>query len=52
MSITGLVENEPHGHGANSADVISGVHGALGIVAALYSREHDGQGRYVVIAMV
>jgi crotonobetainyl-CoA:carnitine CoA-transferase CaiB-like acyl-CoA transferase len=36
----------------HSADVISGVHGALGIAAALYSREHDGQGRYVDIAMV
>ena len=23
MSTTGLVENEPHGHGANSADVVS-----------------------------
>lgn len=52
MSVTGLPDQPPHGHGANSADVITGVHAALGVVAALYSRLNDGKGRYVDIAML
>ena len=52
MSVTGFPDQEPHGYGANSGDVITGIHATVGIQAALLSRVTDGEGRYIDIAMV
>jgi crotonobetainyl-CoA:carnitine CoA-transferase CaiB-like acyl-CoA transferase len=45
MSITG--SEEPTKVGVPIADLIAGMNGAYGVVAALYEREHTGRGRVV-----
>ncbi|WP_219506644.1 CaiB/BaiF CoA transferase family protein [Nonomuraea ceibae] len=46
MSLTGP-PGEPHRVGASVADLLAGIHGAYGVVAALYERERTGRGRVV-----
>ncbi|WP_055481152.1 CaiB/BaiF CoA transferase family protein [Sphaerimonospora mesophila] len=47
MSLTGPSPEEPYRVGASIADLLAGIHGAYGVVAALYERERTGRGRVV-----
>lgn len=47
MSLTGPSPDEPYRVGASIADLLAGIHGAYGVVAALYERERTGRGRVV-----
>ncbi|MFC0556341.1 CaiB/BaiF CoA transferase family protein [Planotetraspora thailandica] len=47
MSLTGPSTAEPYRVGASIADLLAGIHGAYGVVAALYERERTGRGRVV-----
>ncbi|WP_422674040.1 CaiB/BaiF CoA transferase family protein [Bailinhaonella thermotolerans] len=47
MSLTGPSPDEPYRVGASIADLLAGLHGAYGVVAALYERERTGRGRVV-----
>ncbi|MCF6471716.1 CoA transferase [Nonomuraea sp. MG754425] len=47
MSLTGPSPDEPYRVGASISDLLAGIHGAYGVVAALYEREHTGVGRVV-----
>ncbi|MFG1942975.1 CaiB/BaiF CoA transferase family protein [Nonomuraea sp. NPDC048826] len=47
MSLTGPSPDEPYRVGASIADLLAGIHGAYGVVAALYERERTGLGRVV-----
>jgi crotonobetainyl-CoA:carnitine CoA-transferase CaiB-like acyl-CoA transferase len=47
MSITGSDPEEPTKVGVPIADLLTGTNGALGVVSALYEREHTGYGRVV-----
>ena len=47
MSLTGPSPDEPYRVGASIADLLGGIHGAYGVVAALYERERTGRGQVV-----
>ncbi|MFF5211545.1 CaiB/BaiF CoA transferase family protein [Streptosporangium sp. NPDC000396] len=47
MSLTGPSADEPYRVGASIADLLGGIHGAYGVVAALYERERTGRGKVV-----
>jgi crotonobetainyl-CoA:carnitine CoA-transferase CaiB-like acyl-CoA transferase len=47
MSLTGPSPDEPYRVGASVADLLGGIHGAYGVVAALYERERTGLGKVV-----
>ncbi|MEU8206631.1 CoA transferase [Streptosporangium sp. NPDC049046] len=47
MSLTGPSPEEPYRVGASIADLLGGIHGAYGVVAALYERERAGRGKVV-----
>ncbi|MCW2879805.1 MAG: L-carnitine dehydratase/bile acid-inducible protein [Sphaerisporangium sp.] len=47
MSLTGPSPDEPYRVGASIADLLAGIHGAYGVVAALYERERTGRGKVV-----
>lgn len=47
MSLTGPSAAEPYRVGASIADLLGGIHGAYGVVAALYERERTGRGKVV-----
>lgn len=47
MSLTGPSPDEPYRVGASIADLLAGMNGAYGVLAALYEREHTGKGRVV-----
>ena len=47
MSLTGPSPDEPYRVGASIADLLAGIHGAFGVVTALYERERTGRGRVV-----
>src|SRR3954469_2251271 len=47
MSLTGPSAAEPYRVGASIADLLAGIHGAYGVVAALYERERTGRGTVV-----
>ncbi|MEO3814537.1 CoA transferase [Sphaerisporangium sp. B11E5] len=47
MSLTGPSPAEPYRVGASIADLLAGIHGAYGTVAALYERERTGKGTVV-----
>ena len=47
MSLTGPGPGEPQKAGVPIADLLAGVHGALGVVAALHERHETGRGQVV-----
>ncbi|MFC4590346.1 CaiB/BaiF CoA transferase family protein [Sphaerisporangium corydalis] len=47
MSLTGPSPDEPYRVGASIADLLAGIHGAYGVVAALYERARTGKGKVV-----
>ncbi|BCW34780.1 CoA transferase [Arthrobacter sp. StoSoilA2] len=47
MSLTGSGPNDPQRVGVPIADLLSGMYGAYGVVAALLEREHTGRGQVV-----
>ncbi|MGN6333979.1 MAG: CaiB/BaiF CoA transferase family protein [Motilibacteraceae bacterium] len=47
MSLTGPSPDDPTRVGVPIGDLLAGIHGAYGVVAALYEREHTGVGRVV-----
>ncbi len=52
MSITGADASSPTKVGSSIADIMAGVFTALGVLAALYSRERTGRGQFVDVAML
>lgn len=47
MSITGSAPDDPQRVGTPIADLLGGIHGVVGVLAALYERERTGRGRVV-----
>ncbi|MFO7249570.1 MAG: CoA transferase [Actinomycetes bacterium] len=47
MSLTGPSPDEPYRVGASIADLLAGMNGAFGVLAALYERARTGKGRVV-----
>jgi len=47
MSLTGPSPDEPYRVGASIADLLAGIHGAFGVLAALFERERTGRGKVV-----
>ncbi|HYY04063.1 MAG TPA: CoA transferase [Gaiellaceae bacterium] len=52
MSATGPVGGGPTRSAVSLGDLVPGLYGALGAVAALYDRERTGRGRHVDVAML
>jgi len=52
MSITGQEGGEPVRVGTSIGDIVAGMFGAIGILAALADRDISGQGRMVDVAML
>ncbi|WP_105566976.1 CaiB/BaiF CoA transferase family protein [Microbacterium halophytorum] len=47
MSLTGSAPDDPQRVGTPIADLLGGIHGVVGVLAALYERERTGEGRVV-----
>ncbi len=52
MSITGEEDGKPTRVGVSIGDIIAGLYGAIGILAAVNDREKDGKGQYLDIGML
>ena len=52
MSITGSDATQPTRAGIPIADLGGGMFGVMGVLAALYEREHSGRGQHVDISML
>jgi crotonobetainyl-CoA:carnitine CoA-transferase CaiB-like acyl-CoA transferase len=52
MSITGPVEGPPSKVGVALVDILTGMHAASAILAALLERERSGRGQYIDIALL
>lgn len=52
MSVTGPDEQSPTKAGVAVTDVITGLHAAVGILAALHHRDHTGQGQHIEVALL
>ncbi len=52
MSVTGPAPGEPVKTGVALVDVLTGLHAAIGILAALRAREHTGLGQLVEVSML
>ncbi len=51
MSTTGRPDQEPTCTGDSVADLVTGLFGAWSLMAALFARERDGQGRQIDLSM-
>lgn len=47
MSLTGEKGGTPQRVGVPIADLLAGIHGVVGVLSALYEREHTGEGKVV-----
>lgn len=52
MSITGEKNGKPSKSGASLADVVSGLYGVIGVLAAVINRSNTGEGQYLDVAMM
>ena len=52
MSITGEKNGKPVKAGTSVADVVAGLYGAIGVLAALQHKAHTGEGQFVDVAML
>ncbi len=52
MSITGEKTGEPMKMGVAFSDIFAGLHAVIGIVSALYHREHSGKGQSLDISLL
>ena len=52
MSVTGPRPGEPVKTGVALVDVLTGLHAAIGILAALRAREHTGRGQLVEVNLL
>ncbi|SCL35063.1 Crotonobetainyl-CoA:carnitine CoA-transferase CaiB [Micromonospora nigra] len=52
MSLTGEPDGPPYKAGVAVVDVITGLHAAVGILAALHHREHTGLGQHVEVNLL
>lgn len=51
MSVTGSPESEPQKIGVALVDVLTGLHAAIAVLAALQQRQRTGRGQYVDLAL-
>jgi crotonobetainyl-CoA:carnitine CoA-transferase CaiB-like acyl-CoA transferase len=52
MAITGPVDGEPQRIGVAMTDIIAGMVSVQSVLAALYQRQHTGQGQYIDISLL
>jgi len=52
MSITGTPDGPPLRHGLSITDILAGMFGAYGVVAAIHERERSGRGQLVTTSLL
>lgn len=52
MSVTGAPDGEPQKVGVALSDIMTGLYGTIGVLAALAERERSGQGQHIDVALL